>query len=253
MHEMLMALAGFPGDVFVYRRPIPPEDEFISSLQTPGLSFPFSSPPEHSRVFSPSRAQRGQSKGVPIDKDVHSVSFSQGENVGNRTEGGLFLNPELEPFLTSSERDLLSKIVVSGYHYLEIQEFISSVDFTTCRPRSPTTHADSTTLFSRHTSNNMDETQTSTADGSERIPAYHSTRFVGLYVSSLARAMDEMLQKYLRAVVEIEGQVLQQPLLPLTAVYVLLATEQQKLRTLHEVVTKVMIAPFGFRFVLASC
>ncbi|PHJ23686.1 spc97 spc98 family protein [Cystoisospora suis] len=236
MHEMLMALAGFPGDVFIYRRPVPPEDELISSLPPPSLAFSScSSFSKHGRTSSP-LAQHRQSNTLP---NSEGISYSPDENSKRPAEGGLFLNPDLGSFFTSSEKDLLNKIVAAGYHYLEVQEFISSVDFTACRP-PPSTTAAGSTLFSQQIPNDdMDEKRRRfLAEEPESLSGYQKTRFVGLYVSSLARAMDEMLRKYLQAVVEIEAQVLQQPLLPLTAVYVLLAAEQQKLRTLHEVVTK---------------
>nr|CEL64525.1 TPA: gamma-tubulin complex component 4, putative [Neospora caninum Liverpool] len=193
MHEVLMALAGLPGDVFVYAPPGPE-----------GLSYR-----ESSRVVS-------------------------GENA--RT-GGLFLNPNVSAFFTPAEEELLNRIVVSGFHLIQVRDFISGV-----QKGSAAFSLDSSVSAFPPPSEGQDEKQREEETGREKETETERESeqfFKGVYFSALARAMDTAVQEYLTKVVEIESQVLLQPLLPLSAVYVLLATERQKLETLYEIVTKV--------------
>ncbi|CBZ49937.1 putative gamma-tubulin complex component 4 [Neospora caninum Liverpool] len=194
MHEVLMALAGLPGDVFVYAPPGPE-----------GLSYR-----ESSRVVS-------------------------GENA--RT-GGLFLNPNVSAFFTPAEEELLNRIVVSGFHLIQVRDFISGV-----QKGSAAFSLDSSVSAFPPPSEGQDEKQREEETGREKETETERESeqfFKGVYFSALARAMDTAVQEYLTKVVEIESQVLLQPLLPLSAVYVLLATERQKLETLYEIVTKLV-------------
>ncbi|KEP62334.1 UNVERIFIED_CONTAM: Spc97 / Spc98 family protein [Hammondia hammondi] len=194
MHDVLLALAGFPGDVFVY---VPPGSSADASFSTSQLSAP----------DSPEAATR---------------------------TGGLLLSPKLAGFFTPAEEELLNRIVVSGFHLIQIRDFVSSVE--TDFPAFSLGSASSP--FPLSSSRQEERRSEKEKDaGGERDG--DKVGFKGFYVSALARAMDAEVQEYLTKLVEIEAQVLLQPLLPLSAVYVLLATERQKLATLYEIVTKI--------------
>ncbi|KFH05441.1 Spc97/Spc98 family protein, partial [Toxoplasma gondii VAND] len=193
MHDVLLALAGFPGDVFVYAPPGSSADASFSSSQ---------------------------------------LSASESPEAATRT-GGLLLSPKLASFFTPAEEELLNRIVVSGFHLIQIRDFVSSVE--TDVPAVSLASASS--LFSLSSSGQEVKRSAKEKHAGEESDG-DQVGFKGLYVSALARAMDAEVQEYLTKIVEIEAQVLLQPLLPLSAVYVLLATERQKLATLYEIVTK---------------
>ncbi|PFH31918.1 hypothetical protein BESB_024100 [Besnoitia besnoiti] len=199
MHEVLIALAGFPGDVFVYETPEIPREE--------------------------AALLRGSSAAPPAPASSLAADASADE--ASRA-GGLFLHPQVAGFFAKAEQELLTRLVRPGFHLMQVRAFIAAVEQQT--PAfwiGPTGSADSRPPAREG------------GDPPGGLEAGSPVFYRGLYVSAMARAMDACVEEYLKKLVDIETQLLLQPLLPLTALHALLATEQCKMETLYDIVCKV--------------
>lgn len=210
LHEVLMALSGYPGDLFVrWESEQGGLPEAVGGLPPP-------------------------CEGVP--QPAASSLY---------TGGGFVINPQLKAF-TDSERQALEAAVQPGYDLLLVREFIAAAETQRGAPTGGSLLGQGGPHGSL--SNSQGPPQASPLQGTQSQKAADSSAAAaspaaGLYISALAQAARELTAPYLSCLLAAEETVLQQPATPLSALTLALGDQPHRIKTLRHVLSQVKPKP----------
>ncbi|CDJ40912.1 hypothetical protein ETH_00033595 [Eimeria tenella] len=217
LHDLLMALAGFPGDVFVRYEDLGPPEAPSVGRGGPG----------------------GASRGPPGGPLRPLVSGG----------GGFRLNPKLKGF-SEGEREALERAVAPGYDLLLIREFIAAAEAATqsllqqggapwgAPPGAPKGNAARLAAGGPFSGPSREAAAAAAASSSPPPAAAAAAAAGGLYTAALARASRELCEVYLSTLVAAEDELLQQQQTPLAALSLALKDQPHKMRVLRQILSQ---------------
>ncbi|KAL8425840.1 hypothetical protein ACSSS7_008320 [Eimeria intestinalis] len=221
-----MALAGYPGDVFVRWEPLGGEEGGPSELayaqeKGGGWGGPQGCP-------HPRRPPR---PGGP-PSSVYTAAAA-----GAAAAGGFRINPQLASVFSDSEREALERAIAPGHDLLLIKEFVAAMEEAPHRAVGGPPLLAGQPQQGGHRGPQHATTPPAAAATAATAAAAASGR--GLYSAALGRAARELVDPYISCLVAAEDAALQQPQTPLAAISFALGDHPHRLRTLRHVLSQV--------------
>ncbi|OEH79765.1 gamma-tubulin complex component [Cyclospora cayetanensis] len=199
LQEILMALAGYPGDLFV---------------RVDGEAFLRKEEEGHTETEAGSRG--------PCLWESHGAYG-----------GGFRVNPSLSGF-SQSEVEALERVVAPGYDLLLVKDFIKAAENTGTFPPPASTGCPPFNGSLEWHSGSLAAVPASQAAAETSPPVAG-----GLYLAALARASRELTDEYLSFLIAAEDAALQQQATLLSAISLALGDQPQRMRTLRYILSQV--------------
>ncbi|KAL8441364.1 hypothetical protein Emag_007242 [Eimeria magna] len=216
LHEILMALAGYPGDVFVRWEPLGGDE---------------GGPPELAYAQEKGRGWEGSRGAPPPPTRPGAPPFSVYGAAAAAAAGGFRVNPQLASVFSESEIEALERAVAPGHDLLLIKEFVAAME-------APHQAGGPPTLSPQPHQGPFRSTQPAPFPPATAAAATGAA-VRGLYPAALARAARELIDPYLSCLVAAEDAALQQPQTPLAAVSFALGDHPHRLKTLRHILSQV--------------
>ncbi|KAL8449310.1 hypothetical protein Emed_003191 [Eimeria media] len=220
LHEILMALAGYPGDVFVRWEPLEGDE---------------GGPPELAYQHEKGSGWGGSGGGPPPPARPGAPPSSVYAAAAAAAAGGFRVSPQLISVFSESEREALERAVAPGHDLLLIKEFVAAME-------APHQAGGPPLPSQQPHQGPFRSTQHTTFPPAAAAAAAATAAAAGgrgLYPAALGRAARELIDPYLSCLVAAEDAALQQPQTPLAAISLALGDHPLRLKILRHVLSQV--------------